>query len=293
MFEETSVISTTHYTNRLFSFKTSRPGSFRFRSGEFTMLGLELPEDGADDAADQSSIEPGADYALDNSSGTVIDKQRDSKRSKKKRLMRAYSIASPSWDDELEFFSIKVPDGQLTSRLQNITAGDKIILGKKPTGTLVMDALEPGRTLYLLSTGTGIAPFSSLVRDPEVYEKFERVVLTHGCRTVAELQYGTHVVNSIRDDATLAEMTANKLIHYTAVTREKHTVNGRLTALIESGELFRDIDQPTLSAEHDRVMICGSLEMTKDLKMLCSGKGMTEGSVSRPGTFVTERAFVG
>ena len=293
MFEETSVISTTHYTNRLFSFRTSRPGSFRFRSGEFTMLGLELPEDGADDAADQSSIEPGADYALDNSSGTVIDKQRDSKRSKKKRLMRAYSIASPSWDDELEFFSIKVPDGPLTSRLQNITAGDKIILGKKPTGTLVMDALEPGRTLYLLSTGTGIAPFSSLVRDPEVYEKFERVVLTHGCRTVAELQYGTHVVNSIRDDATLAEMTANKLIHYTAVTREKHTVNGRLTALIESGELFRDIDQPTLSAEHDRVMICGSLEMTKDLKMLCSGKGMTEGSVSRPGTFVTERAFVG
>ena len=293
MFEETSVISTTHYTNRLFSFRTSRPGSFRFRSGEFTMLGLELPEDGADDAADQSSIEPGADYALDNSSGTVIDKQRDSKRSKKKRLMRAYSIASPSWDDELEFFSIKVPDGPLTSRLQNITAGDKIILGKKPTGTLVMDALEPGRTLYLLSTGTGIAPFSSLVRDPEVYEKFERVVLTHGCRTVAELQYGTHVVNSIRDDATLAEMTANKLIHYTAVTREKHTVNGRLTSLIESGELFRDIDQPALSAEHDRVMICGSLEMTKDLKILCSGKGMTEGSVSRPGTFVTERAFVG
>ena len=292
MFEETSVISTTHYTNRLFSFKTSRPGSFRFRSGEFTMLGLELPEDDVDDAADQSSVEPGADHALDNSSGTGRNKQRDSKRSKK-RLMRAYSIASPSWDDELEFFSIKVPDGPLTSRLQNITAGDKIILGKKPTGTLVMDALEPGRTLYLLSTGTGIAPFSSLVRDPEVYEKFERVVLTHGCRTVAELQYGTHVVNSIRDDATLAEMTANKLIHYTAVTREKHTVNGRLTSLIESGELFRDIDQPTLSAEHDRVMICGSLEMTKDLKMLCSGKGMTEGSVSRPGTFVTERAFVG
>ena len=253
------------------------------------MLGLELPEDDVDDATDQSSVEPGADHALDNSG---IDKQRDSKRSKK-RLMRAYSIASPSWDDELEFFSIKVPDGPLTSRLQNITAGDKIILGKKPTGTLVMDALEPGRTLYLLSTGTGIAPFSSLVRDPEVYEKFERVVLTHGCRTVAELQYGTHVVNSIRDDAPLAEMTANKLIHYTAVTREKHTVNGRLTALIESGELFRDIDQPTLSAEHDRVMICGSLEMTKDLKMLCSGKGMTEGSVSRPGTFVTERAFVG
>jgi ferredoxin--NADP+ reductase len=276
MFEETSVLSTTHYTNRLFSFKTSRPGSFRFRSGEFTMLGLELPDDEIDGEATDAEKKPAG-----------------SKGTGKKRLMRAYSIASPSWDDELEFFSIKVPDGPLTSRLQNIAPGDKIILGKKPTGTLVMDALEPGRTLYLLSTGTGIAPFSSLVRDPEVYEKFDQVVLTHGCRTVAELQYGHHVVNSIREDETLAEMTANKLIHYTAVTREKHTVNGRLTALIESGELFRDVDQPPLSAEHDRVMICGSLDMTKDLKALCMERGLVEGSVSRPGTFVTERAFVG
>lgn len=274
MFEETSVISTTHYTDRLFSFRTSRPGSFRFRSGEFTMLGLELPDEKSAEAC------KGSDAAATKRAGT-------------KRLMRAYSIASPSWHDELEFFSIKVPDGPLTSRLQNITEGDKIILGKKPTGTLVMDALEPGRTLYLLSTGTGIAPFSSLVRDPEVYEKFERVVLTHGCRTVAELQYGTHVVNSIRADDTLAEMTANKLIHYTAVTREQHTVNGRITSLIDSGELFHDIDQPTLSAEHDRVMICGSLDMTKELKALCIARGLAEGSVSRPGTFVTERAFVG
>lgn len=276
MFEQTSVTSTTHYTNRLFSFKTSRPDSFRFRSGEFTMLGLEVPDDSTETAAaDQPASE-----------------SNSGKRSKK-RLMRAYSIASPSWDDELEFFSIKVPDGPLTSRLQNITKGDQIILGKKPTGTLVMDAVEPGRTLYLLSTGTGIAPFSSLVRDPEVYEKFERVVLTHGCRTVAELQYGHHVVNSIRDNEMLADMTANKLIHYTAVTREKHTVNGRLTALIENGEMFRDIDQPALCGEHDRVMICGSLDMTKDLKALCIERGLREGSVSRPGTFVTERAFVG
>jgi len=267
MFEETSVTSTTHYTNRLFSFKAARPGSFRFRSGEFTMLGLELPDSGGKSSERKSTTG-------------------------KKRLMRAYSIASPSWDDELEFFSIKVPDGPLTSRLQNIVPGDKIILGKKPTGTLVVDALEPGRTLYLLSTGTGIAPFSSVVRDPEVYEKFERIVLTHGCRTVAELQYGHHVVNSIREDEMLAEMTANKLIHYTAVTREKHTVNGRLTSLIENGELFRDTDQPNLSAEHDRVMICGSLAMTKDLKTLCMEKGLIEGSVARPGTFVTERAFV-
>jgi len=282
MFEETSVISTTHYTNRLFSFKTSRPGSFRFRSGEFTMLGLELPDSKTDISSDDQS----AVTSPEASAG---------KRDKRgvKRLMRAYSIASPSWDDELEFFSIKVPDGPLTSRLQNITEGDKIILGKKPTGTLVMDALEPGRTLYLLSTGTGIAPFSSLVRDPEVYEKFERVVLTHGCRTVAELQYGHHVVSSIRNDETLAEMTANKLIHYTSVTREKHTVNGRLTSLMDSGELFRDIDQPAMSAEHDRVMICGSLDMTKELKALCKDRGLVEGSVSRPGTFVTERAFVG
>ncbi len=290
MFEETSVISTTHYTNRLFSFKTSRPGSFRFRSGEFTMLGLELPDDSADDTA--NALESADSVARIDALNSEKSGARKGK-SGKKRLMRAYSIASPSWDEELEFFSIKVPDGPLTSRLQNIVTGDKIILGKKPTGTLVMDALEPGRTLYLLSTGTGIAPFSSLVRDPEVYEKFERVVLTHGCRTVAELQYGTHVVNSIRNDETLAEMTANKLIHYTAVTREKHTVNGRITALIENGELFRDIDQPALSAEHDRVMICGSLEMTKDLKALCNDRGLTEGSVSRPGTFVTERAFVG
>ena len=270
MFEETSVLSTTHYTQRLFSFKTSRPDSFRFRSGEFTMLGLELPDD----------------------DGSEISEDATAEKRKKKRLMRAYSIASPSWDDELEFFSIKVPNGPLTSRLQNIAPGDKIILGKKPTGTLVMDALEPGRTLYLLSTGTGIAPFSSLVRDPEVYEKFERVVLTHGCRTVAELQYGHHVVKSIRSDETLSEMTANKLIHYTAVTREKHTVNGRLTELIENGELFRDTDQPPLAAEHDRVMICGSLDMTKDMKAICIEHGLTEGSVSRPGTFVTERAFV-
>lgn len=251
------------------------------------MLGLEVSDESR---VTKDKGSPAGDASVDSSdTGSAAESRQKSG----KRLMRAYSIASPSWHDELEFFSIKVPDGPLTSRLQNIVPGDKIILGKKPTGTLVMDALQPGRTLYLLSTGTGIAPFSSLVRDPEVYEKFERVVLTHGCRTVAELQYGHHVVNSIREDETLSEMTANRLIHYTAVTREKHTVNGRITSLIDSGELFRDVDQPPLSAEHDRIMICGSLEMTKDLKAVCVARGLTEGSVSRPGTFVTERAFAG
>ena len=197
-----TVLETHHYTDRLFSFKTTRPPSFRFRSGEFAMLGLEA--DG-------------------------------------KPLLRAYSIASPSWDDTLEFFSIKVPNGPLTSRLQKVKEGDEIILTKKPTGTLVLDALKPGKTLYLISTGTGIAPFASIVRDPETYERFERVVLTHSCRTVPELSYGFDLMKTIEEDDVLREIVDGKLTHFTSVTRQEHTHVGRITKLIEDGTLFEAI----------------------------------------------------
>jgi len=180
MFEQT-VLETQHYTDRLFRFRMTRPQNFRFRSGEFVMIGL-----------------PG-----DNG----------------KPLLRAYSIASPAWDDNLEFFSIKVPDGPLTSRLQNIGEGDTVILGKKSTGTLVLDALKPGKTLYLLSTGTGIAPFASLIREPETFERFEKVVLCHTTREVSELQYGVDLVNEIKGDEMLSEVVGDKLVHFTSVTR--------------------------------------------------------------------------
>lgn len=255
MYQET-VLSAEHYTDRLFSFKTTRPQGFRFRSGEFTMLGLE-----------------------DEATG--------------RKIMRAYSIASPCWDDELEFFSIKVPDGPLTSRLQHIKPNDKITLGRKPTGTLVMDALTPAENLYLFSTGTGIAPFASLIRDPDLYEKFDRVILTHTTRNVAELEYGTQLVDRIRGDALFDEIVGDKLFHFTSVTREDYDTTGRITDLITTGKLFQDLGLSPLHTITDRVMICGSMDMTRDMKALCEEAGMVEGSVSRPGDFVVEKAFVG
>lgn len=249
-----TVLETHHYTDRLFSFKTTRPPSFRFRSGEFAMLGLEA--DG-------------------------------------KPLLRAYSIASPSWDDTLEFFSIKVPDGPLTSRLQKVKEGDEIILTKKPTGTLVLDALKPGKTLYLISTGTGIAPFASIVRDPETYERFERVVLTHSCRTVPELSYGFDLMKTIEEDDVLREIVDGKLTHFTSVTREEHTHVGRITKLIDDGTLFEAIGAEPWDPENDRVMICGSTAMTNDVRGACERFGLQEGSNARPADFVVEKAFVG
>lgn len=247
-----TVTSVTHYTDRLFRFRMTRPGSFRFRSGEFAMIGL------------------------------IIDG---------KPLYRAYSIASPSWAEELEFFSIKVPDGPLTSQLQLIRPGDGILMRKKPTGTLVLDALVPGRRLYMFSTGTGIAPFASLIRDPETYEKFEDVIITHTCREVAELQYGFDVVKEAMYDPLIGEEAQGKLRHYTSITREDYPYRGRITDLISGGKLFTDLGVPPLDPEVDRGMICGSMAMLKDTRDLMLQAGLTEGSNASPGQFVVERAF--
>jgi len=251
---EETVLSVHHYTDRLFKFKTERPTSFKFRSGEFIMIGL-----------------PG----------------------EKKPILRAYSIASPNWDDELEFYSIKVPDGPLTSRLQKIEPGDKILLGKKPVGTLVLDALIPGKRLYMFSTGTGFAPFASLVRDPETYEKYDEVIVTHTCRDVAELQYSREVVDTFLNDPDIGELGRGKLRLYQTCTREDFDQKGRITTLIESGKLFEDLGVPKLNPETDRAMICGSIDMTKDLKTLMEAHGLREGANSEPKEFVIERAFVG
>ena len=247
-----SVTSVEHITDRMFSFRIGRPASFRFRSGEFVMIGL-----------------PGKD----------------------KPIFRAYSIASPSWDDELEFFSIKVPDGPLTQHLQKIRIGDTILMRKKPTGTLVNDALLSGKRLWMFSTGTGIAPFASLIRDPETYEKFDEVILTHTCRKVAELRYGQDLIAAMRRDP-LVGTFAEQLRYYGSVTREAYPYRGRVTDLIMSEKLFVDLGLPPISPETDRAMICGSMDMLKDTVELLEQFGLEEGSNSRPATYTVERAFV-
>lgn len=250
-----TVTSVRHWNERLFSFRVKRPQSLRFRSGEFLMIGL-----------------------LDDSG---------------KPLLRAYSIASPSWGDELEFYSIKVQDGPLTSRLQHIKPGDQIIIRPKPVGTLVIDALLPGKRLFLFATGTGVAPFASLVRDPEVYEKFDRVILTHTTRTASGLEYSKHLVDTILSDEILSEIAGDKLWYYPTTTREESAKMGRITELLSSGELLRDLETGELDPEHDRVMICGSMGLNKDLKAILEAKGFHEGSNSEPGQYVLEKAFVG
>jgi ferredoxin/flavodoxin---NADP+ reductase len=242
-----------HWTNRLFSFKTTRNPAFRFTSGQFTMIGLEV--DG-------------------------------------RPLVRAYSMTSASYDDWLEFYSIKVPDGPLTSRLQHIKEGDTVLIGRKPTGTLVFESLLPGKRVYLLSTGTGLAPFASIVRDPEVYERFETVVLVHGCRETAELEYGRHLVEDLRKSEFLGEMATKQLLYYPTATREAHVHTGRITNLIESGKLFSDLNLPPLEHENDRVMLCGSPEMLKDLRDAMIARNFAEGSGGAPGEYVIEKAFV-
>ncbi|MGR3484083.1 MAG: ferredoxin--NADP reductase [Paracoccaceae bacterium] len=251
-----TVTSVTHYTDRLFAFRVTRPASLRFRSGEFVMIGL-MNEDGP------------------------------------KPLLRAYSIASPSWDDELEFYSIKVPDGPLTSRLQHVAPGDEIILRPKPVGTLVHDALLPGGRLWLFATGTGFAPFASLLRDPETWERFGEVIVTHTCREVAELEYGRAIVEALPDDPLIGELVGDKLRYYPTTTRETSPVMGRVTTKIEDGSLFADLGLPPLSPEVDRAMVCGSLEFNLDIKALLEGAGLREGANSEPGEFVIEKAFVG
>lgn len=249
------VLSVEHYTDRLFRFRLTRPQSFRFRSGEFVMLGLPK-EDG-------------------------------------KPLLRAYSVASPAWDEELEFYSIKVPDGPLTSRLQKIQPGDEVLLGKKPTGTLVLDALTPGKRLYMFSTGTGFAPFASLVRDPETYEKFEEVIVTHTCREVSELQYSSQLVEDLINDPLIGEMAQGKVKLYTSCTREEHQCMGRITDLIDSGKLFEDLGVPALDPATDRAMICGSMDMIKDTAARMEKAGLNEGSNAAPAEYVIEKAFAG
>lgn len=249
-----TVLSVHHWTDTLFHFRVTRPASFRFRSGEFVMIGL-----------------------LKNG----------------KPLLRAYSVASPAWDDELEFFSIKVENGPLTSMLQTIQPGDKILLGRKPTGTLVLDALTPAKRVYMFSTGTGLAPFVSLIRDPETYEKFDEVILTHTCRQKAELEYGKKIVGDLLDDPLVGEMAQGRLRHFTSLTREDHPIKGRITTLIENHALFEHLGVPPLNRETDRVMICGSMAMLNDTKDLVETFGLEEGSNAAPGDYVVERAFVG
>ena len=249
-----TVLEVKHYTDRLFSFRITRPDAFRFRSGEFIMIGLPK-EDG-------------------------------------KPLLRAYSLASPFWDEALDFYSIKVADGPLTSRLQHIQPGDQLLLGKKPTGTLVLDALKPGKRLYMISTGTGIAPFASLIRDPETYEKFDEIILTHTCRESDELVYGNELVEAVKSDELIGEFAREKLVHFTSTTRDDGPVKGRVTDMINSGELFERLGVPPLDPEVDRVMICGSEGLLKDTKQICLDRGFIEGSNAAPADFVVEKAFV-
>jgi ferredoxin/flavodoxin---NADP+ reductase len=251
-FLEERVLSVHHWTDRLFSFTTTRDPALRFSNGHFTMIGLRVNG---------------------------------------KPLLRAYSIVSANYEEHLEFLSIKVPDGPLTSRLQHIQVGDTVIVGKKPTGTLLIDYLLPGKRLYLLGTGTGLAPFMSIVRDPETYEKFEQVVLVHGVRIVDELAYHDMLVEHLPRHEFLGELVTSKLRYYPTVTRESYKNMGRMTELMESGKLFADLGVAPLDPATDRVMICGSPAMLRDLKHMLEVRGFKEGNTTKPGDFVIERAF--
>ncbi len=253
-FLEEKVLSVHHWTDRLFSFTTTRDQSLRFSNGHFTMIGLRG----------------------DNG----------------KPLLRAYSIASANYEEHLEFLSIKVQDGPLTSKLQHIQVGDTIVVGRKPTGTLLIDYLTPAKRLYLIGTGTGLAPFMSIIRDPETYERFEQVVLLHGVREVKELAYHDYITQELPQDEFLGEMVQKQLLYYPTVTRETYAHQGRVTELLENGTVHKDLGIPVLNAAEDRVMICGSPEMLRDLKALCEKLGFVEGNTSTPGQFVIERAFV-
>jgi ferredoxin/flavodoxin---NADP+ reductase len=250
---EARILEVRHWTDRLFSFTTTREKSFRFQSGQFLMIGLEV--DG-------------------------------------RPLMRAYSIASSPYDETLEFLSIKVPNGPLTSRLQHVRSGDSLLIGRKATGTLLMQNLLPGRSLYLLASGTGLAPFLSIIRDPEVYERFEKVVLVHSCRHVADLAYRDFIEDMLPRDAYLGQQISTKLVYYPTVTRERFHHQGRIPLLIETGRLSMDTGLPQLDAEFDRGMVCGSPAMLADTRILLDSSGFSEGSMARQGSYVIERAFV-
>ncbi|MCG2840601.1 ferredoxin--NADP reductase [Sandaracinobacter sp. RS1-74] len=249
------VTSVHHWSDFVFSFRTTRPSSFRFRAGEFVMIGLPGPE---------------------------------------RPILRPYSIVSPSWDEELEFHSIKLSDGPLTSKLQHIVPGDEIFLGRKPTGTLVLDALEPGRRLFLLSTGTGIAPFLSVLREPDTWERFDHAVLVHSVRSIADLAYRRELESHLADDPLVRDLALSKLSYIPTVTRETFHTMGRIPALIESGRLFDGTSgERRLDPETDRLMLCGSMAMLKETKALLDDLGFREGSNAQPGHYAVERAFVG
>ncbi len=251
---EETVLSVHHWNDRLFSFTTTRDPGLRFRSGHFLMMGLEV--DG-------------------------------------RPLLRAYSVASAHYDDHLEFYSIKVPDGPLTSRLSHIRPGDAVFVSRKPTGTLVLSNLLVGKRLYLLGTGTGLAPFMSLIRDPEVYERFEQVIVVHGVRTASELGYSDYIRNALPTNELIGDEVRAKLRYYPTVTREPFPTRGRITALIENGRLAADLGVPDLAPADDRVMICGSTAMLRDATAILESRGFREGSSGEPGHYVIERAFVG
>ncbi|MDX2265786.1 MAG: ferredoxin--NADP reductase [Hyphomicrobiales bacterium] len=252
-YTQETVLAVRHWNDGLFSFSATRTPAFRFLNGQFTMIGIEVEG---------------------------------------KPLVRAYSMVSANYEDTLEFFSIKVPDGPLTSRLQHIKAGDALLVGKKPTGTLIIDNLLPGRVLYLLATGTGLAPFMSIIRDPDTFERFENVVLVHGCRQVADLAYRDMITTELANHEFLGGAVREKLIYYPTVTREPFENRGRITDIIENGRLFADTGLSPLAVERDRIMLCGSPQMNADLRAMFEAAGFEEGSSGKPGHFLIEKAFV-
>lgn len=252
-FNTETVTSVHHWNDSLFSFKVTRDAGLRFKNGHFIMIGLQLED---------------------------------------KPLMRAYSIASANYEEEMEFFSIKVPDGPLTSRLQKIQPGDEILISKKPTGTLLVDDLLPGKNLYLLSTGTGLAPFMSIIRDPYTYEKYDKVILTHGVRYKSELAYQDYIMNELPNDEYLGELVREKLLYYPTVTREEYENQGRLTELMRSGKLYSDLGLSTPNKNDDRFMLCGSPAMLKDLTSILDEQGFEETRQGELAEYVIERAFV-
>ncbi len=248
-----TVTAVHHWNDTLFSFRTTRDPGFRFKNGHFTMIGLQLED---------------------------------------RPLLRAYSIASANYEEEMEFFSIKVPDGPLTSKLQRLKVGDKILVSRKPTGTLVADNLLPGRNLWLLSTGTGLAPFMSIIKDPDIYERFDKVILTHGVRHVSELAYADYISAELPQNEFFGDLVKDKLLYYPTVTREPFRNQGRLTDLLATGKLEADLGLAPISVEHDRFMLCGSPAMLKDLTELLDQRGFRESRQGEVHEYVIERAFV-
>lgn len=247
-----TVLSVHHWSDTLFSFKTTRDRGLRFKNGHFLMLGLEVEG---------------------------------------RPLLRAYSVVSANHEEHLEFYSIKVPGGPLTSRLQHLKPGDEVLVSSKPTGTLVMNNLLPGKRLYLLATGTGLAPFMSIIKDPDVYERFEHVILVHGVRFAKELGYSDYIRNELPQHEYLGEQIQNQLLYYPTVTREAFENQGRITTLLESGKLAADLGLPAFDVEHDRVMICGSPAMLNDLVGLLESRNFSEGASHAAGHYTIERAF--